>query len=68
MAEAKTTRLFTFRKNGKAHRAVEILDAGQTPGRGFITCTCTCPGSANGRLIQGSTFIAEGHAAANCGG
>lgn len=63
-----TSRQFSFRKNGKVHRAVEILEDGQKPGQGWSVCSCRCPGSQRGTLIKGSVFIAEGHEASNCGG
>ena len=51
----------TVRANGKAHRAtIDQKD-------GHLSISCTCPGSANGRLSNRSTVIADGWEYSNCG-
>jgi len=55
MADTKVT----FRSNnGKAHRGV-VID-------GALFACCSCPGSRNGRLVEGAKIICESHEKANC--
>ena len=49
----------TIRKSGKCHPAIEYEDGG-------IMAVCTCPGSQNGSLANGSLKISEGHEQVNC--
>jgi hypothetical protein len=61
MTMAEPYKLVTFRtRNGKAHRGLIDKD-------GWLIPSCSCPGSKNGRLINGAQIIAEGHDKSNCG-
>ncbi len=50
----------TMRGAGKTHRATGWPD-------GWVSMSCSCPGSRNGRLVKQCTIIAGGWEKANCG-
>ncbi len=50
---------FSFRNGGKVHRGGDL--------NGFQFAVCKCPGSRNGRLLQGAVRVAEGWDEVNCG-
>jgi hypothetical protein len=64
MTEAtKTRKMVTFRKTGKCHRGIVLIEEGRSD---WLVAACSCPGSQRGTLTKGATIVCEGWNRANC--